>query len=47
MLNDKSTKAAKFVQRAFGGPQLISGAALDKLIADNIADSKTLMAATQ
>ncbi len=47
VLNDKSTKAAKFVQRAFGGPQLISGAALEKLIADGIADSKTLMAATQ
>ena len=47
VLADKSTKAAQFVQRAFGGPQLISGAALDKLIADGIADSKTLMAATQ
>ena len=47
VLNDKSTKAAKFVQRAFGGPQLISGAVLEKLIADGIANSKTLMAATQ
>ena len=47
VLTDKSTKAAQFVQRAFGGPQLISGAALDKLIADGIASSKTLMAATQ
>ena len=43
VLNDKSTKAAQFVQRAFGGPKLISGAALDKLIADGIAASKKLM----
>lgn len=47
VLTDKSTKAAKFVQRAFGGPQLISGAALEKLIADGIVGSKKLMAATQ
>ena len=47
VLTDKSTKAAQFVQRAFGGPQLISGAALEKLIADGIAGSKKLMAATQ
>ena len=47
VLNDKSTKAAQFVTRAFGGPLLISGAALDKLIADEIASSKQLMEATQ
>ena len=47
VLTDKSTKAAQFVQRAFGGPQLISGAALEKLIVDGIAGSKKLMAATQ
>ena len=47
VLTDKSTKAAQFVQRAFGGPQLISGAPLEKLIADGIAGSKKLMAATQ
>ena len=45
VLNDKSTKAAQFVQRAFGGPKLISGAALDKLIADGIANAKKLMEA--
>ena len=47
VLNDKSTKAAQFVTRAFGGPRLISGAALDKLVADGIASSKQLMEATQ
>ncbi|MDE0057995.1 MAG: tripartite tricarboxylate transporter substrate-binding protein [Defluviicoccus sp.] len=47
VLTDKSTKAAQFVQRAFGGPQLISGAALEKLIDDGIAGSRKLMAATQ
>ena len=47
VLKDKSTKAAKFVQRAFGGPQLIAGAALEKLIADSIESNKKLVAATQ
>ena len=47
VLTDTSTKAAQFVQRAFGGPELISGAALEKAIADGIAGSKQLMAATQ
>ena len=47
VLNDKSTKAAQFVTRAFGGPRLISGAALDKLVADGIASSRQLMEATQ
>ena len=47
ILKDKSTKAAQFVTRAFGGPLLISGAALDKLVADGIASSKQLMEATQ
>ncbi len=47
VLTDKSTKAAQFVQRAFGGPQLISGAALEKLISDGIAGSKKLMMATK
>ena len=45
VLTDKSTKAAQFVQRAFGGPSLVSGAALDKLIADGIAESTSLMEA--
>ena len=47
VLNDKSTKAAQFVQRAFGGPKLISGNALDEMIASGIADSKELIAATK
>ncbi len=47
VLKDKSTKAAKFVQRAFRGPQLIAGAALEKLIADSIESNKKLVAATQ
>lgn len=47
VLTDSSTKAAKFVQRAFGGPQLISGTALDKLIADGVENNKKLIAATQ
>ena len=47
VLNDKSTKAAQFVQRAFGGPKLISGDALDKMIASQIASSTKLMAATK
>ena len=47
VLTEKSTKAAQFVQRAFGGPQLISGAALEKLISDGIAGSKKLMMATK
>lgn len=47
VLRDDSTKAAQFVRRAFGGPRLISGAALDRLIADGVAASERLMAATQ
>ena len=47
VLNDKSTKAAQFVTRAFGGPRLIAGDALDKLVADGVASSKQLMEATQ
>lgn len=47
VLNDKSTKAAKFVQRAFGGPSLISGAALETLIADSVESNRKLIAATQ
>ena len=47
VLTDKSTKAAKFVQRAFGGPSLISGAALEKLIADSLDNNMKLIAATQ
>ena len=47
VLTDKSTKVAQFVQRAFGGPQLISGTALEKLISDGIAGSKKLMMATK
>ena len=47
VLNDKSTKAAQFVQRAFGGPKLISGDALNEMIADGIANSRELMAATK
>ena len=47
VLKDKSTKAAQFVTRAFGGPLLISGAAVDKLIADGIASSRQLMEATK
>ena len=47
VLEDDSTKAAQFVRRAFGGPRLVSGAALDRLIADGIAASERLMAATQ
>ena len=47
VLNDKSTKAAQFVQRAFGGPKLISGDALNKMIASGIANSTKLMAATK
>lgn len=46
VLSDESTKAAQFVRRAFGGAKLVSGAALDKLIADGIAGSKALMAAS-
>ncbi len=45
VLNDGSTKAAQFVQRAFGGPKLISGAALDQLIADGVSQTGALMAA--
>ena len=47
VLTDKSTKAAKFVQRAFGGPSLISGAALEKLVADSVESNRKLIAATQ
>lgn len=45
VLSDKNSKARKFVQRTFGAPPLVSGAALDKQIADEIADSKKLLAA--
>ncbi len=45
VLNDGSTKAAQFVKRAFGGPQLISGAELEQLITDSIKNSRALLEA--
>ena len=47
VLTNKSTKAAQFVQRAFGGPTLISGSDLDNLILKGIRGSKELLAATR
>ena len=47
VLTDKSTKAAQFVQRAFGGPTLISGSDLDDFIMKGIEGSKKLLAASQ
>lgn len=45
VLNDKSSKAANFVGKAFGGPKLITGAELDKLIASGIDDAQGLLKA--
>jgi tripartite-type tricarboxylate transporter receptor subunit TctC len=43
---DKDSKANKFIVRAFGAPKIISGAALDKLIADSIKQSQALLKAS-
>lgn len=45
VVKDPSTKAAKIIQRAFGGPTLISGAKLDQLLASENEDAKALIAA--
>lgn len=45
VVNDKSTKANKFINRAFGGPVTISGEALEKLIEDGAKASLKLMKA--
>lgn len=44
VLSDEKSKAREFVQRAFGTPSLHTGAALDKLIADEIAINKRILA---
>lgn len=46
VLNSEGTQAARFVKRAFGGPQLISGKELEDLIKQTISDSRKLMAAS-
>ena len=46
VLNDKSTKAADFVGKAFGGPQLFTGPALEKQIEDGIKESQALLKAS-
>ncbi len=45
-LNTKGTKLDAFVTKAFGGPQLITGPALDKLLKDGLESSKALMKAS-
>ncbi|MEL6623244.1 MAG: tripartite tricarboxylate transporter substrate-binding protein [Pseudomonadota bacterium] len=45
VVQDPSTKAAKIIQRAFGGPSLISGEKLDQLLATENDDAKALIAA--
>ena len=43
VINDKSTKASKFVTKAYGGPDVVTGAKLDAYIQKGISDAKTLM----
>jgi len=43
-LNDPETKAAGFVNRAFGGPSIVAGSDLDALIAAQTKDSIALLA---
>ena len=43
IINDKNTKASKFVTSRYGGPDVITGKKLDDYIQFNIKDSKMLM----
>ena len=43
VINDKNTKASKFVTSRYGGPDVITGKKLDDLMEFNIKDSKKLM----
>ncbi|SVA56787.1 uncharacterized protein METZ01_LOCUS109641 [marine metagenome] len=43
VINDKNTKASKFVTSRYGGPDVLTGKKLDEFIQFNIKDSKTLM----
>ncbi len=43
VINDKNTKASKFVTSRYGGPDVITGKKLDELIRFNIVDSRKLM----
>ena len=45
VVQDPATKAAKIIQRAFGGPTLISGDKLDKLMRAENEDAKALITA--
>ena len=45
VVNDPKSKANAYITKAFGEPETISGAALDKIVADDIASSKALLAA--
>ena len=47
IINDKSTKASQFVSKAFGGPEVLTGKALQAYMVKNIEDSKIIMAATK
>ena len=47
ILSDKSTKASKFVNRAFGPPPLKTGKALADQVAKEIADNKKILATIQ
>lgn len=47
IVNDPSTKAGGFIAKAFGGPVTISGAELDKVMADAESSAGALMAASE
>lgn len=44
VMSDESSKARQFVQRAFGTPPLLTGAELDKFMADEIEARKKMLA---
>lgn len=46
VVKDPKSKANKLINRAFGGPKVISGTALEKLIKNGIAQSRKLLAAS-
>lgn len=46
IINDPNSEVNKFVKARYTGPDLISGAALDKFIANGLIESKKLMSVT-
>lgn len=47
IMSDESTKARQFVQRAFGTPPLLTGAELDKFMAEELEARKKMLASIE